>query len=30
MEFNIAERLDCAIAMLHSEVAALNYSIRGK
>ena len=30
MEFNVAKRLDCGIAMLHIEVAALNYGIPGK
>jgi len=30
MEFNIAKRLDCGIAMLHIEVAALNYGVQGK
>jgi nitroreductase len=28
--FNVSKRLDCGIAMLHIEVAALNSSIRGK
>jgi len=30
VEFNVAKRLDCGIAMLHIEVAALNYGIQGK
>jgi len=30
MEFNVAKRLDCGIAMLHIEVAALNYGVPGK
>ncbi len=30
MEFNVAKRLDCGIAMLHIEVAALNHSVQGK
>lgn len=30
MEFNVAKRLDCGIAMLHIEVAALNYGMSGK
>lgn len=30
MEFNIAKRLDCGIAMLHIELAALNYGEKGK
>lgn len=30
IEFNIAKRLDCGIAMLHIEVAALNCGIQGK
>ncbi len=29
MEFNIAKRLDCGIAMLHIEVAALYYGVQG-
>ena len=29
-EFNVAKRLDCGIAMLHIEVAALNCGIQGK
>ena len=29
-EFNVAKRLDCGIAMLHIEVAALNYGMSGK
>jgi len=29
-EFNVSKRLDCGIAMLHIEVAALNYEIKGK
>ncbi len=28
-EFNISKRLDCGIAMLHIEVAALNCGVRG-
>ncbi len=28
-EFNVSKRLDCGIAMLHIEVAALSYGIRG-
>ena len=28
-EFNVSKRLDCGIAMLHIEVAALNFGIRG-
>ena len=30
MEFNVSKRLDCGIAMLHIEVAATNYGVRGK
>ncbi|PJB50126.1 MAG: hypothetical protein CO103_03285 [Chloroflexi bacterium CG_4_9_14_3_um_filter_45_9] len=30
MEFSVAKRLDCGIAMLHMEVAALSYGIRGE
>ena len=30
MEFNVAKRLDCGIAMLHIEVAALNYGKKGR
>jgi hypothetical protein len=29
-EFNVSKRLDCGIAMLHIEVAARNYGIRGE
>ena len=29
-DFNISKRLDCGIAMLHIEVAALHYGYRGK
>jgi len=29
-EFSVAKRLDCGIAMLHIEVAALNYGIQGE
>lgn len=29
-EFNISKRLDCGIAMLHIEVAAMNCGVRGK
>ena len=29
MEFNVAKRLDCGIAMLHIELAALYYGMRG-
>jgi nitroreductase len=28
--FNVSRRLDCGIAMLHIEVAALNYGMKGK
>ncbi len=28
-EFNVSKRLDCGIAMLHIEVATLNYGVRG-
>jgi hypothetical protein len=28
-DFNVSKRLDCGIAMLHIEVAALNYGIKG-
>ncbi len=28
-EFNVSKRLDCGIAMLHIEVAALNCGVRG-
>ena len=28
-DFNVARRLDCGIAMLHLELAAMNYHIRG-
>ncbi len=30
IEFNVAKRLDCGIAMLHIEVTALNHHIHGK
>jgi hypothetical protein len=29
-DFNVSKRLDCGIAMLHIEVAALNSGIKGK
>ena len=30
MEFNVAKRLDCGIAMLHMEVAALSHGVQGE
>jgi nitroreductase len=30
LEFNVSKRLDCGIALLHIEVAALNYGVRGE
>ena len=29
-EFNVSKRLDCGIAMLHIEVAAMNCGVRGE
>lgn len=30
LEYNVSKRLDCGIAMLHFEVAALNFGIKGE